>query len=71
MYAYSFSEVKQNINSIFEQAIIDGAVQIKGEDGQIFVLTPIAAKKSPLDVASVALDLTADEIVDFIHEGRK
>ena len=71
MYAYSFSEVKQNINSIFEQAIIDGAVQIKGEDSQIFMLTPVAAKKSPLDVAGVALDLTADEIVDFIHEGRK
>ncbi len=45
MYAYSFSEVKQNINSIFEQAIIDGAVQIKGEDSQIFMLSPVAAKK--------------------------
>ena len=32
MYAYSFSEVKQNIKSVFEQAIIDGAVQIKGEE---------------------------------------
>ena len=71
MYAYSFSEVKQNINSIFEQAIIDGAVQIKGEDSQIFMLTPVAAKKSPLDVSSVALGLIADEIVDFVHEGRK
>ena len=71
MYAYSFSEVKQNINSIFEQAIIDGAVQIKVEDSQIFMLTPVAAKKSPLDVSSVALGLIADEIVDFVHEGRK
>jgi len=35
------------------------------------VLTPVAAKKSPLDVAGVAVDLTADDIVDFIHEGRK
>ena len=71
MYAYSFSEVKQNIKSVFEQAIIDGAVQIKGEDGQVFMLMPIDEKKSPLDVAGVSLDLTADEIVDFIHEGRK
>ena len=52
-------------------AVIANAVQIKGEDGQVFMLTPIAAKKSPLDDEGVALDLTADEIVDFIHEGRK
>ena len=26
---------------------------------------------SPLDIAGESLDLTVDEIVDFIHEGRK
>ena len=61
MYAYSFSEVKQNIKSVFEQAIIDGAVQIKGEDGQFFMLMPIVERKSPLDVAGVSLDLTEVE----------
>jgi hypothetical protein len=71
MHVYNFSEAKQNFNSIFEQAVLDGGVQINGEDGQIFVLTPITVKKSPLDIKSVALDLTANEIVGFIHEGRK
>jgi len=71
MHIYSFSEAKQNLLSIFEQAVLDGGVQINGEDGQIFVLTPITVKKSPLDVKSVALDLTADEIIGFIHESRK
>lgn len=71
MHVYNFSEAKQNFSSIFEQAVLDGGVQIKGEDGQIFILAPIMAKKSPLDLKSVPLDLTADEIIGFIHESRK
>jgi hypothetical protein len=71
MHAYNFSEIKQNLNSVFEQAALEGGVQIKGEDGRIFMLTPVNEKKSPLDIQSVSLDLTADEIVDFIHESRR
>ena len=71
MHVYNFSEAKQNFLSVFEQAVLDGGVQINGENGQVFMLTPITAKKSPLDVESVPLDLTADEIIDFIHESRK
>ena len=71
MHAYNFSEIKQNLNSVFEQAALEGGVQIKDEDGRIFMLTPVNEKKSPLDIQSVSLDLTADEIVDFIHESRR
>ena len=71
MHAYNFSEAKQNLSSVFEQAVLEGSVQIKGEDGRIFMLTPVTEKKSPLDIQSVSLDLTADEIVGFIHESRR
>ena len=71
MHAYNFSEVKQNLSSFFEQAVLEGSVQIKGEDGRVFMLTPVTEKKSPLDIQSVSLDLTADEIVGFIHESRR
>ena len=71
MHIYNLSEAKQNFTSILEQAILEGGVQINNENGQSFMLTPIKAKKSPLDIESIPLNLTADEIVDFIHESRK
>jgi hypothetical protein len=71
MHVYSFTETQQNLTSIFAQSELEGCVQITGENGQIFMLTPIKAKKSPLDIKSIALNLKADEIVGFIHEGRR
>jgi len=35
------------------------------------MLAPLKAKKSPLDINSVSLNLSADEIISSIHEGRK
>ena len=71
MQIYSFSEAKQNFAAIFEQARQEGAVQIKNESGMAFILTPAPIqKKSPLDIEGGNLDLTAEEIVSFIHEGR-
>ena len=50
-----------------EQAVLDGGIQIKGEDGRVFMLNPITDKKLPLDVKSVLPDLTTDEIIEFVQ----
>lgn len=71
MHIYNFSEAKQNFTSILQQTILDGGVQINSEEGQAFTLTPVNATKSSLDIKSIPLNLTADKIVDFVHEGRK
>jgi antitoxin (DNA-binding transcriptional repressor) of toxin-antitoxin stability system len=70
MHVYTFSEAKQNFSSLLDQAKEEGAVQIARKDGQLFMLTPITPQKSPLDIAGVALNLTTDEIVEFVREGR-
>jgi antitoxin (DNA-binding transcriptional repressor) of toxin-antitoxin stability system len=70
MHVYSFSEAKQNFSSLLDQAKEDGAVQIARKDGQLFMLTPVTTKKSPLDITGVDLNLTMDEIVGFVREGR-
>jgi len=70
MHVYNFTEAKQNFFTIFEQAALEGCVQINGDNGQTFMLTPMS-KKSPLDIESISLDLTANEIVNFVHEGRR
>ncbi len=70
MHVYTFLEAQQNFSSLFDQATEEGAVQITRKDGQLFILTPALPKKSPLDIAGINLNLSRDEIVDFVREGR-
>ncbi len=68
---YTYSEARQNLASLLEQAVQEGKVRIRRKDGQIFVILPEVTQGSPLDVEGIDLGLTAEEIVEFIHEGRK
>ena len=70
MQVYTFSEARQQLSAVLEQAAKEGQVCIKRRDGQAFILKPQARKKSPLDIPGIDLDLTADEIVDLMHEIR-
>lgn len=72
MKVYTYSEARQHFAAILESARREGAVGIRRKDGQVFVLRPeIPATASPLDVRGINLDLTSDEIVAFVHEGRR
>ena len=71
MQVYTFSEARQKLASILEQASKDGEVLIKRRDGRSYVLKPETSAKSPLDVKGVDLRLSASEIVDFVREGRE
>ncbi len=71
MQVYTFSEARQKLASILEQASKDGEVVIKRRDGRSYVLKPETSAKSPLDVKGVDLGLSASEIVDFVREGRE
>lgn len=68
---YTYSEARQNLASLLEKAMREGEVRVKRKDGQTFLIVPEAASGSPLDIEGVDLDLTKEEIVQFIHEGRK
>jgi len=68
---YTYTEARQNLASLLEQAILEGEVRIKRKDGQVFVLKPETSTGSPLDVEGVDLGLTKEEIVNFIAEGRR
>ena len=71
MKVYTYSEARQQLASLLEQARREGAVRIRRQDGQSFVLTPEQPSGSPLDVEGLDLDLTTDEIVAFVREGRR
>ena len=68
---YTYSEARQNLASLLEKAMREGAVRVKRKDGQTFIIVPETRKGSPLDVEGIDLDLTKEEIIQFIHEGRK
>lgn len=71
MTEYTFSEARQKLASILDKARRDGAVRIRRRDGQVFVLKPEKAQKSPLDVSGINLKIGRKEIVDLIKEGRR
>ena len=71
MRVYTYSEARQNLASLLDIAQRDGAVRIRRKDGQSFVLQPETRKGSPLDVDPVSINVTADEIVRIVREGRE
>lgn len=71
MKVYTYSEARQNFASLLEEAGYRCIVRIRRRDGRRFVLRPEKLEGSALDVKSVTLRLSADEIVDFVHEGRR
>ncbi|MCI0489013.1 MAG: type II toxin-antitoxin system Phd/YefM family antitoxin [Blastocatellia bacterium] len=62
---------QQSLSFLLEQAEREGEVRIQRADGQIFVLRPEKVKRSALDVAGIKLDVSTEEIVEFIREGRE
>jgi hypothetical protein len=71
MAVYTYSEARQNLASLLEQAAQEGEVKIKRKDGQIFVIRPEPKADSPLKVEGINLGLTTAEIVQFVQESRK
>ena len=68
---YTYSEARQNLASLLDQATQEGEVRVRRKDGQVFVIKPETRTGSPLDVEGVDLGLTSAEIVQFINEGRR
>lgn len=71
MKVYTYSEARQNFAAVLEEARRHGAARIRRRDGTSFLITLEQANTSPLDVEGVDTDITAEEIIAFIHEGRR
>ncbi|MFZ1767670.1 MAG: type II toxin-antitoxin system Phd/YefM family antitoxin [Caldilinea sp.] len=68
---YTYTEARQNFASLLDKAADEGEVRVKRRDGQIFVIKPEQTTASPLDVKGIDLDISADEILQFIAESRR
>ncbi len=71
MRVYTYSEARQKLAFVLEQAEDTGKVLIRRKDGRTFALVPERNVTSPLDVPSIKAKITTQEIVDIIREGRE
>jgi PHD/YefM family antitoxin component YafN of YafNO toxin-antitoxin module len=68
---FAFTEARQKLASLLEQAAEYGEVRIKRRDGQVFVIKPEKRQGSPLAVEGIKLNLSREEILQSIEEGRR
>ncbi|XHS76649.1 type II toxin-antitoxin system prevent-host-death family antitoxin [Burkholderiaceae bacterium UC74_6] len=70
MKIYTFSEARQNFAAVLDSAQKEGAVRITRRDGRTFTIQPVSGGASPLAVKAVPLDLSREELVEAVREGR-
>lgn len=68
---YTYTEARQNLASLLDKAADEGEVRVKRRDGQVFVIRPERTTASPLDVKGIDLNISMDEILQFIAESRR
>jgi antitoxin (DNA-binding transcriptional repressor) of toxin-antitoxin stability system len=68
---YTYTEARQKLASLLEQAAKYGEVRIKRRDGQVFIIKPQKREGSPLAVEGVDVNLTRKEILQSIVEGHR
>jgi antitoxin Phd len=71
MKEYTYSEARQKLSVVLDEAQREGSVRIRRRDGQVFVLKSETNSGSPLDVQGLNLDIAREEIVELIKEGRR
>ena len=68
---YTYSDARQNLASLLDEAARSGEVKLRRKDGRVFVIKREKKAASPFDVPSVSLPVTTDEIVQFVRESRR
>jgi hypothetical protein len=71
MKVYTYSQARQKLTKLLDDARREGQVQIKRRDGQTFVIKPVEENDSPLDVAGVSTNINLDELNQAVRESRE
>ena len=71
MKTYTYSEARQRLATLLDQARREGRVQIRRQDGSTFLLQPVVSDRSPLDVPGVRSRLRRGELVALVREERE
>ena len=70
MEIYSYSEARQKLSSVLDEAESTGKVFIRRRDGRTYALVPERTPTSPLDVPSVSANISTQEVVALVRRER-
>lgn len=70
MEVYTYSEARQKLARVLDEAESTGKVLIRRRDGRTYSLMPERVDASPLDVPSVKAKLSTQEIVTLVRRER-
>ncbi|MCY3774061.1 MAG: type II toxin-antitoxin system Phd/YefM family antitoxin [Gemmatimonadetes bacterium] len=70
MDVYTYSEARQHLSSLLDEAESTGKVIIRRKDGRRYAVVPELPPASPLDVPLAGTDLTAKEVVKLVRRQR-
>jgi hypothetical protein len=71
MKVYTYSQARQQLARLLDEAREEGEVHIRRRDGQTFTIKPTQNKESPLDVPGVSSDVSLEEINQAVRESRE
>ena len=71
MKVYTYSEARRWLARVLDEAREGGEIRIKRRDGAEFSLRPVSGTSSPLDVPGVDANVSCNEILGAIREGRE
>lgn len=71
MKVYTYSEARQKLSRLLDEARRGGEIRIKRRDGSEFAVRPVQGDASPLDVPGVEAGVSRAEILSVIRESRE
>ena len=72
MQVFTYSEARQKLALLLDEADSSGKTLIRRRDGRTFAVTPEQRpRRSPLDVPGIDTGVTTEEILECVRESRK
>ncbi|MGH7563400.1 MAG: type II toxin-antitoxin system Phd/YefM family antitoxin [Gemmatimonadota bacterium] len=71
MKVYTYSEARQQLARLLDEARKGGEIRIKRRDGSEFAIRPVRSEGSPLDVPGADTSVTREDILAAIRESRE
>ena len=71
MRVYTYSEARQRLARLLDEARERGEIRIKRRDGTEFAIRPVRSGGSPLDVPGVDTGLDREDIRTALRESRE
>ncbi len=71
MDVYTYTEARQHLSSLLDEAESTGKVIIRRKDGRRYAVVPELPPASPLDIPTVKTNLSVKEVVKLVRRQRR